>query len=100
MPEGDQRRLRVNDGVTFQSTGPGADTVLLSLSSGYLYTCNDTTSDFLRALDGKRTFGEIVETLCDQFDVTPEQLRNDLQDLTDNLLREELIAEVSADGGK
>ena len=99
MTPTEQTRFRLGDDVTFQSMGPGEDTVLLSLSSGYLYTCNETTEAFLRAIDGRRTMGEIVDELADQYEVQREQLHADLTALADELLREKLIAEApSAEG--
>jgi hypothetical protein len=47
-------RLKLANDVTFQSLGPGEETVVLSLNSGYLYTGNETTEAFLRKLDGRR----------------------------------------------
>ena len=90
--EVDQRRFRLAPDVTFQSMGPEDQTVVLSLESGYLYTCNETTASFLQALDGRRTFREIIDVLAGQYDVSPQQLEADLGDLTEELLREKLIA--------
>ena len=42
--------------VSFQKLGQGEGAVVLTLHSGQLHTCNDTTAAFLSALDGKRTF--------------------------------------------
>ena len=100
MTPTEQTRFRLGDDVTFQSMGPGEDTVLLSLSSGYLYTCNETTEAFLGAIDGRRTMGEIVDELADQYEVPREQLHADLAALADELLREKLIAEVPPGEGQ
>jgi hypothetical protein len=87
----DRTRFRLSDDVTYQSLGTDQDTVVLSLTSGYLYTCNETTASFLRALDGKRTFGEVLSVLEKQYEVPLEQLRSDLQETLAELLREKLI---------
>jgi len=87
----DNERWRLSEDVTFQSMGPGEATVLLSLSSGYLYTCNETTESFLRALNGQRTFDEIVEALAGQYEVDEDRLRADLIELAEELLKEKLI---------
>lgn len=84
-------RLRLADDVTFQSMGPGAETVMLSLGSGNLYTCNETTEAFLRALDGSRTFDQAIDKLAEQYEVAKDQLRGDLKKLTDRLLAEKLV---------
>ena len=91
MMDTENERWRLAEDVTFQSMGPGEETVLLSLTSGYLYTCNETTESFLRALDGERSFCEIVDELAHQYDVSKEQLRADLGELTEELLIEKLI---------
>ena len=90
----DSSRLALADGVTNETLGPGQDTVVLSLRSGYLYTCNETTAAFLKALDGRRTFAEVVGLLHEQFDVPRETLAGDLTALAEKLLAEKLILET------
>ena len=91
MPLTDECKLKLADDVTFQSMGDGQETVLLSLSSGYLYTCNDTTESFLRALDGQATVGQILTDLAEQYDVSLDRLRRDIIALVQQMLDEELI---------
>ena len=88
-------RFRLSEDVTYQSMGGDEETVMLSLSSGYLYTCNETTESFIRALDGERTFAEVIDLLRTQYDLPRQQLLSDLQPILEELLREKLI--VSAD---
>jgi len=87
----DSSRLSMADGVASETLGPGQDTVVLSLRSGYLYTCNETTAAFLKALDGRRTLAEVVDLLHERFDVPPETLHRDLMALAEKLLAEKLI---------
>jgi len=87
-------RLALSEDVAHQSLGEGQETVILSLKSGYLYTCNETTADFLRALDGRRTLGEAVDLLESEYDVPRERLAVDLAALAEELLAEKLIAVV------
>lgn len=94
-----ETRLRLSGDVTFQSLGEGQETVVLSLQSGRLYTCNDTTKAFLEALDGRRSFGDIVDLLEGQFDVPREKLQRDLAELAEKLVREGLMVPSEADGG-
>jgi pyrroloquinoline quinone biosynthesis protein D len=79
--------------VTNETLGPGQDTVVLSLRSGYLYTCNETTAAFLKALDGRRTFADVIDLLLEQFEVPRDTLRSDLVALAEKLLAEKLILE-------
>jgi pyrroloquinoline quinone biosynthesis protein D len=90
----DTARFSMADGVASETLGPGQDTVVLSLTSGYLYTCNETTAAFLKALDGRRTFAEVVDAMYAQFDVPRDTLRRDLARLAHKLLAEKLILEA------
>jgi hypothetical protein len=87
-------RLALRDDVAHQSLGEGQETVVLSLKSGYLYTCNETAERFLRALDGRRTLGEAVDLLEAEYEVPRQQLAADLAALAEELLAEKLIAVV------
>jgi hypothetical protein len=86
-------RLKLADDVTFQSLGPGEETVLLSLNSGYLYTCNETTAAFLRRLDGRCPLAVVIDMLFDEFKVPREALSADMTVLATKLLEEKLIIE-------
>lgn len=86
-------RLKLADDVTFQSLGPGEETVVLSLNSGYLYTCNETTDAFLRRLDSRRPLAAVIDLLFDEFQVHREALSADMTELAAKLLEEKLIVE-------
>ncbi len=91
-------RLTLAEDVSYQSLGPDEDTVVLSLSTGYLYTCNETARAFLKAVDGRRTFNQIVDALEEEFEVERERLRSDMSELASELIREGLlIAETDTD---
>jgi len=91
-------RLALSDDVAHQSLGEGQDTVVLSLGSGYLYTCNETTRRFLEALDGQRTLGEVIDLLEGEYEVAREQLAADLTALAYQLVAEKLIVAVEEGG--
>ena len=88
-------RLKLANDVTFQSLGPGEETVVLSLNSGYLYTCNETTTAFLRRLDGRHPLATVIGLLFDEFQVPRETLSKDMTELAVKLLAEKLIVEES-----
>lgn len=88
----DSTRLQLADDVTFQSMGDGEQTVVLSLTTGALFTCNDTTRSLLAAVDGERTFGEIVDTVLTQFDIPREKLHADLGAMAQQLIDEGLVS--------
>jgi len=87
-------RLKLADDVTFQSLGPGEETVVLSLNSGYLFTCNETTDAFLRKLDGERPLAVVIDLLFEEFQVSREALSADMMELAAKLLEEKLIVEA------
>ncbi len=86
-------RLKLAGDVTFQSLGPGEETVVLSLNSGYLYTGNETTEAFLRKLDGRRPLAVVIDLLFDEFQISRGALSADMTDLAAKLLEEKLIVE-------
>jgi len=77
--------LSFADGVSFQQMGDGEGGVVLKAGTGQLFTCNDTTSVFLAALDGRRTFAELMQAVLDQFEVNEDELRDDLKALASEL---------------
>ena len=83
--------LGLSNDMVFQSLGKGRDTVLLSLSSGYIYTCNDTTKAFLEAIDGKKSLSVITEELLNIYDIEKSLLLNDLHSIAGQLKNEGLI---------
>lgn len=85
-------RLKIADDVAFQSLGSGVETVILSLNSGVLYSCNDTTAAFLSAIDGQLSLAQVIDT--DKFDVSKAKLTTDIQSVANKLLSERLIKEV------
>ena len=90
----EQTILRTAQDMTYQSLGQDQDTVILLLDSGQLYTCNQTAAEFLSAVDGSRSFGQILDLLTNQFDVSRAQLRADLESLAEELIRERLLTLV------
>jgi pyrroloquinoline quinone biosynthesis protein D len=75
--------------ASFQSVGDGA--VVLLADSGQLYSCNDTSEAFLRHVDGKRSLGEIVDLLAQEYEVERDVLEADFAELADSLKQEGVI---------
>jgi hypothetical protein len=88
-------RLRRAEDITYQSLGPGEDTVILRLGTGQLHTCNETTRAFLDALDEPRAFKEVFDRLYEQYEVPPEKLRADMMRLLEDLLRAGIVVAES-----
>jgi pyrroloquinoline quinone biosynthesis protein D len=96
----DHRVFQVAKDISYQSMGPGEQTVILALKTGNLYTCNDTSEAFLKALDGRSDLGQVAARLAEQFDATEGQLLADLSELAEQLLAEGIIVPVGRDGLK
>ena len=61
-------------------------------------TLNPVASRIWELLDGQRGLDAIVETICDEFEVTPETARADVDEFVRNLAEAELIEPV--EGGR
>ena len=90
MPK-DEALLRLSDDVAFEWLSDSGQAVVVSLASGQLYTCNETTYRLLRSIDGVRTFGQIVGHLGAEYEVAEERLRADLSAMADELIKERLV---------
>ena len=91
----DQSCLRLADNVALQPVGDDGRAMLLELDSGQLFTCNETTRDFLAALDGERSFEQVVDVVLAQYDVERATLHEDLLAVAEELATEKLICEAA-----
>jgi hypothetical protein len=87
----DGKIFALSKSISFQSLGPGEDGIILLIDCGDILTCNDTTSAFLRSLDGNTTFGEAVNALANEFEVEHVILRSDLEKLATSLAERGII---------
>lgn len=81
--------MSISPDATVRSVGEGA--VILMVKSGQLYSCNETARDFIARLDGRQDFQTLAETLSQEYDVAPEELRTDLTELLSYLLAENVL---------
>ena len=86
--------LQLSPDVAFRPLGEGESAVLVETKTGQLFTCNETTTAFLQAIDGRREFGAIVDQLRDVFEVEPEILKEDLTRIASELIQNGLIRPV------
>jgi hypothetical protein len=86
-----QTTLKLSPDVTFRSLGEGQGAVIVETKTGELYSCNDTTAAFLEAIDGQRSFNEIVGELHGMFEVDRAALEADLNAIGTDLLGNGLI---------
>lgn len=92
----DQTVLALTPVASFQPLGENEGAVVLLADTGQLYTCNDTTVALLKAVDGRRTLGAIIDLMLEEFEVAPEVLRADLATLVDELTAERIVEAVPA----
>lgn len=68
--------------------------VILMVTTGQMYTCNETAIDMLSRLDGEATLGQITEAMAGEYDVTAETLRADMQEILDYLRAQGVVVEA------
>lgn len=73
------------------STVLDGESVLLNLSTGRYYTLNIVGSIVWDLSTGDRSLAQVVSTICGRFDVTAQQVLDDLLDLVVELGQEGLI---------
>ena len=87
----DAKVLTLPDGVSFQPLGNADGAILLVIETGQLYTCNVTTARFLSAVDGVRNFAQLVDEVSGDFEVSREELHQDLSQIAEELVSEGLL---------
>jgi len=60
-----------------------------------LYTLNPVGSVLWDFMNQGHTIGEMVERVCDEFDVTAAQAQSDIETFLDSLMAEELIQSMA-----
>ncbi len=91
----DETRLGIHPSICIQEMGPHEKAVVLSLETGDLYTCNETTCDFLRLIEQTTpTFRAIVDALLDRYEVGRAELTADLREVAQRALDEKLVVLV------
>jgi len=70
------------------------EAVLLDLESGAYFGLNDVGTRFWELVSAGRTYGDVRDTILQEFDVDRETLENDLDQLVASLLRRNLMSVV------
>lgn len=86
--------LALSQHASFRSMGDSG--VILMTDSGQLYSCNETAEAFFRQMVDGRTIGEIATQIGKEFEVIPDVLLEDLEELITYLISEDVL--VSATG--
>lgn len=80
------------------STALGDETVILGMEDGVYYGLDAVGARVWTLLAIPRRVSELVSTITDEFEVTPEQCERDVLALLDELSERRLIREVSGEG--
>jgi hypothetical protein len=88
-------RFRLAYGINYQSFGDGEEGILLSLNSGYLYSCNAVAAMFLEGVEAEKSFGTIADRLVSTFEVNYGLACRDLARLAEELMDENLIERIA-----
>ena len=83
--------LSLADTARLQPLGTGEGAVILRLTDGQLYSCNDTVVSFVEAMDGTRNFEQLVDSVLAEYEVDRAVLRADLQSIAGELIAEGVI---------
>lgn len=89
----DSTVLSLNSDCVIQKVDDGA--VILRLSDGQIYSCNETTQRFLELTDGKVSFKTITEAFSEEYAIDLATVVADLSSLAKNLLAEDIIDKVN-----
>jgi len=97
-PVGDMKRFtKRSDLVTRNISG---ETIIVPVEGRVgdldsIYTLNEVGSTIWALLDGQTSIDKIAAVICDRYEVTPEQARQDVVELIDSLQAAGLIQERS-----
>lgn len=82
-------RVRVPNNVVYR--GFAHETVVLNLDTGLYHGLNPTGGRMLDTLVKVGSIGEAVDTLAEEYGVSPEEIRNDLWAFCESLVERGLI---------
>jgi len=69
----------------------GDETIILNTANSSFFTLNETASAIWLAADGRKTVDEIVDRLCEAFDVERETAVQDAKALVEGLVQHGLL---------
>lgn len=70
------------------------EAVLLNLDNGMYYSLNQVGTVIWELCDGHRTLAEILEKVCERFEVDGDQARQDLLTISSQLIEQKLLIKV------
>lgn len=92
-----RKEVRVAEGVVFRDLGN--DAILLHLGTGRYFGLDPVAARMWTALEAAGTVEGAVDPLTEEYDVEPERLRRDLEELVAALAERHLVEWADADIG-
>jgi len=69
----------------------GTETIILTESGEQLHTLDQTGTYVWSEIDGKKSLGQILDGICDEYDVSRERAQADLLEFIDALEEKQII---------
>jgi hypothetical protein len=91
-------RVEINDGVVWRDVA--GDVVILNVEAGVYFGIDGSGSQMWRELAEHGSVEKTLESLQKQFEVEPDELRRDLDDLLDKLVQKGLVQLIAEPKGK
>lgn len=76
------------------STTLDGESVILHTGSGTYYGFNDVGTKIWESLDQPRSIDDLTRDIAEQYDVTSETCRQDIEQLLDDLIEKDLVERV------
>jgi hypothetical protein len=86
------RVARIADGIVFKQVG--SEIVLLDFERGIYFGLDAVGARIWQLVADERSIAEILQTLGDEYDVTPEVLAQDVAELVEDLTAKGLLQRV------
>lgn len=90
------KHCRLHSHKDVHSTMLEGEAVLLNLDNGMYYSLNRVGTVIWELYDGQRTLADILEKICERFEVEDNQARQDLLTITSQLVEQKLLIKAES----
>src|SRR5690242_2963279 len=70
------------------------EAIIINLANGIYYSMDKVGGLIWEMIEGGKTLEDMVATILAQYDVSPEQLKSDIEQLVNELLQENLVTAI------
>ena len=88
-----EKVFEINKNCVIQTVDEGS--VILRLSDGQIYSCNETSQRFIQVLDGSRKLVDVIQLFRQDYAIDESTATKDLSELARELLSEGVICETT-----